>query len=101
MNIFADLVKAAVVGSERQSLTFSISGEGLGGLLARLDQTDREGALLGAAAAAALYERAGWMPAKDARSISDPCPADDRPRCGGLSAHHLTRMLQGDFHSVL
>ncbi|HKX33492.1 MAG TPA: DUF5691 domain-containing protein, partial [Blastocatellia bacterium] len=102
MRILAEIVKAAVIGSERQQPTLTGSGGALGGLIARLDQADREAALLGAAAAAALYERAGRLPARrDRRIWPAPCAEDERARCSPHSAVHLSLLLQGNFQPLL
>src|SRR5262249_60512698 len=77
----------------------SLTGEGdkLGGLLAQLEQTDREGALLVAAALVSLYERAGALPLKDMPPAPEACEPDDAPRCGEGAAGRLAMMLRGEY----
>jgi len=101
MDLWQEIVKTAVVGVERQPLAVKPSTDVLGHLLSQLDQTDREGALLGAAAAAALYERAGRLPVRDSSPLPVPCVEDDLPRCSKLSAQHLKLLLGGEHKDLL
>lgn len=64
-SLWQDLVTAALVGTERQSLTLTPPDNQVGELLCQLDSTDPEGTLLGAAGAIALYQRSGRLPTTD------------------------------------
>ncbi|MDG4553467.1 MAG: DUF5691 domain-containing protein [Candidatus Competibacter sp.] len=90
-----ELVTCALLGTERQAPSIS-GGEGaLGRILGRLDEDDREGALLRAAGGMALWRRAGWQLATDRQPLSPPCESDAAPDCGPLARQHLTLLLQG------
>jgi hypothetical protein len=96
-----ELATAALLGTERQGLPASVPEGPLAELLARLDASDREGALLGAAAAVALYRRVGRRPAADPRPLPAPCDREELPRCSGRAARHLTTMLRGEWKELL
>src|SRR5262249_9753430 len=100
MNLWSDLVKMAVIGAERQPFALPPSNDPLAAMIAQFDQKDREGALLGAAAAASLYERTGRSPLKETSPLPPPSAIDDTPRCSEKSALRLRMMLQGQ-HNVL
>ncbi len=93
MNLWQDVVTAALVGTEPKSLTLNLPDNQLGELLQKLNSTDPEGTLLGAAAAIALYQRAGLLPTTDISA--QPCEPDDKPCCSPRAGKHLALMLQG------
>jgi hypothetical protein len=99
--MWSDLVTAAVIGSERQESKIPKTLDSLSELVARLDNSDREGILLGAAAAAALYLRAGRLPVKDDRSLPEACPHDGVPRCSPRAGEQLKLMLRGEYQELL
>jgi hypothetical protein len=99
--MWSEIVTAAVLGSERQEIKIPQTSDPLSELVARLDNNDREGILLGAAAAAALYLRAGRLPVKDNRSLPEACPHDDVPRCTPYAGERLKIMLRGQYQELL
>jgi hypothetical protein len=99
--MWSEIVTAAVIGSERQEIKIPKTSDSLGELIARLDDDDRERILLGAAAAAALYLRAGRLPVKDDRSLPEACPQDDVPRCNPRAGERLKLMLRGQYQELL
>jgi hypothetical protein len=101
MSLWTEITNTALIGCERKSLSLDPPADKLGGLLAQLDQNDREGALLGAAALVSFYERAGTLPMKDARPAPEACELDDAPRCGERAAVHLAMMLRGEYQRLL
>jgi len=101
MNLWQDLIKVALLGTERQSLELPSPSGPLGDLLARLDISDQEGALLGAAAVFSLHQRAGQLPLTDNQPLPEPCELDDAPCCNSLAAQHLSLMLSGQYTEVL
>ncbi|HMV51943.1 MAG TPA: DUF5691 domain-containing protein [Blastocatellia bacterium] len=101
MSLWQDIIKIAVIGVERQPLQFGASPEVLQQLVARLDQTDREAALLGAAAAASLYERGGRLPARDLQPLPEACALEDVPACGSQAAQTLRLLLGGERRELL
>jgi hypothetical protein len=99
--VWQDVVTAALVGTERQSLTFTPPNNKLGELLRRLDSTDAEGSLLSAAGAIALYQKAGQLPVKDSQPLPKECELDDQPCCSSRAGHHLDLMLNGEYKELL
>src|SRR5262245_39983127 len=96
MELWNDILAAAVLGTERRPFGMPKSEGALGALLARLDPADREGALLASAAAAALYRQAGRLPALWAAPPVSECPPSDRPVCSARAAWRLAAMLEGN-----
>jgi hypothetical protein len=101
MSLWIEIVNTALIGCERKPLSLGESSGKLGGLLTQLDQNDREGALLGAAALVSLYERAGSLSLKDEQPLPEACEPDGAPRCGERAAIHLTMMLRGEYKNLL
>jgi hypothetical protein len=101
MSLWTEIVNTAVIGYARKPLSLTgMTGE-LGGLLARLDQNDREGALLGAAAPVWQYEQAAALPMKDTRPLPEACEPDDTPRCSERAAAYLAMILREDYSELL
>src|SRR5215831_19383628 len=101
MSSWIEIVNAALIGCERKPFSLTPTADGLGDLLSRLDQNEREGSLLGAAAVVSLYERAGGLPSMDARPLPEASAPDDTPRCDDRAAFHLSRMLRGEYQELL
>lgn len=99
--MWQDVVTAALVGTERQSLTFTPPDNQLGELLRQLDSTDAEGSLLSAAGAIALYQKAGQLPAKDNQPLPKECELDNQPCCSSRAGYHLDLMLKGEYKELL
>ncbi len=97
MSLWNEITNTALIGCERKPLSLNRAADKLGGLLTQLDQSDREGALLGAAAIVSLYGRAGSLPSKDTLPLPEACMPDDAPRCsesvGDPSGNDATRRL--------
>lgn len=101
MNLWNDIIKTAVIGTERQTLALTASGDALGNALAQLNNDDREGALLNAAATVALYERAGRLPAMTTQSATALCDAEALPRCNARASLRLALILEEQSRDVL
>lgn len=101
MSMWTEIINTALIGCERKSLSLNREADKLGGLLAQLDQDDREGALLGAAALVSLYELAGRAPLKDAQPLPEACELHDAPRCTERAAIHLGMILRGEYQELL
>ena len=101
MNIWQDLVKTAVVGTQRQQLKLVTQDNQLGEVLSRLDTNDKEGSLLSAAGTISLYQKAGQLTAIDSTKTLETCDLDDLPYCSLLSEQHLGMMLNGNYNVVL
>ncbi len=99
--LWQDLVKNALLGTERQTFTPPQVDGPLGALLARLDSARPEHALLGAAAAVALYRRAGHVPPQGDQPLPAPCEPDDAARCNPRAAQRLRLMLEGQYPDLL
>src|SRR5262245_50755959 len=101
MSLWTEITNTALIGCERKPLSLNGATERLAGLLAQFDQSDREGALLGAAALLSLYERAGTLPLKDTHPLPEACEPDEAPRCSDKAALHLAMMMQGQYGQLL
>lgn len=97
MSIWTDIVTTAVVGTERQAFNAGAADAALQALFAQLDATDREGALLHAAALTALHERAGHLPARHSEALPEVAPEESVARCNARVAARLRLLLQGEY----
>lgn len=100
MEVWNELLRVALLGTERQGPTLPPSDNALGQVLSKLKAEDREGTLLSAAAAISLYRGAGRLAAKRAAPAA-PAPAEKLPRISARSAQHLAAMLEGQHDAVL
>lgn len=100
--IWGELVAAAMLGTDRRPPDLPAAGGELGALLGRLAASDDPpGELLGAAAAVASYQRAGWLPQPDSAPAFAPGPPDDLPACPARAGRHLAKMLAGEHEAAL
>ena len=95
MSLWTEITNTALIGCERKSPSLHGAADKVGVLLAQLDQNDREGALLGAAALVSLYDRAGTLPLKDTPPLPEACEPGDAPRCGERAAAWIEGFLKG------
>lgn len=95
------ILSNALLGTSRQPFKPSGGEEGLGDLLRNLPGENPEKALLGAAAASFLFERAGSRLPVDRQPLPDPAPADTLRPCSARSRQHLNRLLNGRHHEIL
>jgi hypothetical protein len=98
---FADCVQAALPGTGRQAPPAPRGDGPLARHLAAVDPTDREAALLAAAALTAGHERAGRLAARDPGPAPEPCPEESRPRAGEAAGALLRRVLGGEHPELL
>lgn len=101
MSAWQHILGVAAVGTERQEVTLPPTDSTLDRALGGLDVSDREGALLGAVALAALHRLAGLRPAADSLPLNEVAEAEQSPRCGDAAGQHLALMLGGEFKEVL
>ena len=101
MTVWQDILAIAVVGTERQEVRWPRETDELGLVLSRLDLSDREGALLGAAAVVSLYRLSGLQPLIDTRSLAEGCEKEEIDSCGTEASQHLALMLAGKFKEAL
>ncbi len=101
MNLWQDIVSTALIGTERQTLKLPPPDNPLHEVLSRLDTNDREGNLLAAAGAIALYHQAGKLSTVDKPKLPPSSPPEDLPYCSPLASQHLMMMLKGEHTQVL
>jgi hypothetical protein len=99
--MWQEILKIAILGTERSALAVPARSDALGEVLSKLDANAREASLLSAAAAVALYEHAGQMPVKDARALPAPAELNDLPGCNARAAQRLSTLLTGEFEELL
>ncbi|MEM6400236.1 MAG: DUF5691 domain-containing protein [Cyanobacteria bacterium P01_D01_bin.116] len=95
MNIWQDLVKTAVIGTQRQKLKIVSQDNQLDEVLSSLDTDDKEGCLLSAAGTIYLYQKAGQLAVIDNKKTLETCDLDDLPYCSQVSGQHLEIILSG------
>jgi hypothetical protein len=94
-------VATALLGTERRPVSVPRPVGPLGETLARLDDSDGEGALLAAAATVALWRRAGRRPLADSDPLPEPCPPEDVPRVGAAAGERLAGLLEAGHRRLL
>lgn len=95
------IVAAALIGTARQPFQAPIVPGNLGQMLAQLKEQPTEAALLLAAVTLTLHQRVGWQPATLPVGASDPCAAEEMPRCSPRAARCLKHILQGQYAQLL
>lgn len=101
MTLWQDILKIAILGTERNALALPTRNDALGDVLSKLDANARATSLLSAAATIAGYERAGQLPVQDSQPLPVPAEADDKPCCNARAAQQLLLMLSGEYQEVL
>lgn len=97
LDLWEEFVAAATLGIERRAFTLPQAEGPLGAALARLDRSDQEGALLGAATALTFYRLTGALPAEAPQGGTLALPEQqDRPECSPQAAQHLHAILTSD-----
>lgn len=95
-HLWQEVVKVALVGTERQALKEISVDNKLGEILSCLDSSDKEGSLLSAAGAIALYQRAGKISLSNKQPLQKPCEEEELLDCSLLSRQHLGLILSGN-----
>jgi hypothetical protein len=100
--LWDDLLKAALLGTERQRPAAPAADGALGVVLSRVGNEPPDRALLAAAAAVSVYRRAGAIPPADesARPAAGVVN-NDVPQVSWRSGQHLQTMLAGTHADVL
>jgi hypothetical protein len=98
---FNALTQVALLGTERQGLPSVPADSPFGEVLARVDGTQRELALLRVAALTGQYERAGALPVKVGTTDVVKCPPETLPWVKALAGSHLLTMLAGEKTELL
>jgi Family of unknown function (DUF5691) len=99
--LWNELVKTALLGTDRIALPELGSSDNVGALLSRLDHSNREASLLAAAAVVSLHQQCGTVVFPGEKSGFPPCKKDETPRCSSNPASYLKLMLQGQFPHLL
>ena len=99
--LWSELVKAALLGTDRIALPELGSSDNVGALLSQLDPSNREASLLAAAAVVLLHRQCGTVTVPSEKSGFPASKSDETPRCGSNAASYLKRMLQGQFPHLL
>jgi hypothetical protein len=99
--LWSELVKTALLGTDRIALPELGSSDNVGALLSQLDRSNREASLLAAAAVVSLHRQCGTVTVPSEKSGFPTCKSDDTPGCGSNAASYLKRMLQGQFPHLL
>ncbi|MGI8504366.1 MAG: DUF5691 domain-containing protein [Hassallia sp.] len=94
-HLWQEVVKTALIGTERQGLKAIPSDHKLGEILSCLDSSDKEGSLLSAAGAFALYQRAGKI-SLDKQPKENRSESEELLDCSLLSRQHLALILSGN-----
>lgn len=99
--LWAELVAAAVLGTERRSFAPPIAAGALGEIISRIEAADQAGALLGVAATIALYRRAARLPSPMTTTLPLSTLPDEFPQCSPRAVQHLTMMIDGQQRASL
>lgn len=101
MQTWEEMVKTALLGTERQAPPLQ-SGDALfQPLLSQFNAEDQERALLGTAGALTLARRAGYQPALRTELQATSAEASDLPVCRDEAANDLPMLTDGQYESLL
>ncbi len=101
MTVWEELVRSALMGTDRRPPTLPPLDGLRGELLHSLESREPERALLGSAAMLTLWQRAGAVLPPAAAGAAEVAGPEERPRCGTGAGAHLERMLRGEYRSAL
>ena len=96
-----EILKIALVGTEKQAVVLSEGSEGVAPLFSQLDTSDRERALLSAAGIMTLWRRAGYVPETNVQPLPTPCEAEDLPRCPPEVMQQIVLRMRDNNRSML
>lgn len=100
MQAWEDVVRSALLGTERQPPAVPQMGGAIGQALAGIGTADKEHALLSAAAVLSTCRRAGGTPPR-AGDDAAKADAEAQPACSARAAEFLGRILTGEYRAVL
>jgi len=101
-SILQTITANALIGTQRQPFTPISTDGNLGQLLANVDTTNQEAALLSTAAIVTMYQQAGQLPITNHQlPIPEPCELDDLPHCSDRTGYYLSLMLNGEHQQLL
>lgn len=96
-----DVVKTALVGTERQKLNLKPPDNQLGEVLARLNTDDVEANLLSCVVAFAIYQQAGKLSWVDEELLPEVCEVEDVACCSFAATSYLGMILSGKYPELL
>ena len=94
-HLWQEVVKTALIGTERKALKAIPPDHKLGEILSCLDSSDKESSLLSAAGAIALYQRAGKI-YFDNQPLQNRSEEEELLDCSLVSRQHLALILSGN-----
>lgn len=97
----SQILSNALLGTARQPFQTPAGEAELGDLMGQLSGENPEAALLGAAAAGFLFERAGASLPVVTGPLTDPAAPETRWRCSPRSVQHLNRLVKDKHHEIL
>ncbi len=101
-SILQTITTTALIGTQRQSFKPITTGGNLGKLLANIDSSKQEAALLSTVAIATMYQQAGQLPITNHQLvIPEPCELGDLPCCSDRTGYYLSLMLNGEHQQLL
>lgn len=100
-SLLQNITAIALIGTQRQPFTPISTNGNLGQLLANVDATNQEAALLSTVAIATMYQQAGQLPLQDSSPLPEPCELDDLLRCSDRTGYYLSLMLSGEYMQLL
>ena len=95
------ITKTALLGVDKTALPLPEAHDALSTIVAKLDPSQPDATLLGAAALDTLYHRAGRLPRTDEKTAVTPCDLDDLPRCSARAELYLAVILGGEQKDLL
>ena len=101
-SILQTITATALIGTQRQPFTPISTDGNLGKLLANVDATNQEAALLSTVVIVTMYQQAGQLAITNCElRIIEPCELDDLPRCSDRTGYYLSLMLSGEHQQLL
>ncbi|WP_271254641.1 DUF5691 domain-containing protein [Pseudanabaena sp. Chao 1811] len=101
-SLLQTITATALIGTQRQPFTPISTDGNLGQLLANVDATNQEAALLSTVAIATMYQQAGQLPITNHQlPIPEPCELEDLPCCSDRTGYYLSLMLNGEHQQLL
>ena len=100
-SVLQTITATALIGTQRQPFTPISTDGNLGQLLASVDTTNQEAALLSTVAIATMYQQAGQLPLQDSSPLPEPCELEDLPCCSDRTGYYLSLMLNGEQTQLL
>lgn len=102
MDLWQDLVKAALVGTDRQTVTPPNSTQSpVETLLTQLDSSSPPAYTLQAAGVLALHRQASWHAPHLSVSLPEACEPDEVPCCSAMATQLLGSILSGEERDLL